>query len=1137
MTTDYRTTLASIRRFDQLIAFLRDAMDWPIVSDDFEELTFEYSAEELGIDAVNAAKIQEIKRLRPLAVNQPWGVFFVKFEPKRLPVVALRSILGRVALKKRASANKAERPAWAMEDLLFISNYGEGDDRQISFAHFAAPAASIRLPTLKVVVWDDRDTALHLDQVARDLTEGLAWPHDEHDSDAWREQWRAAFTLRYREAITTSQQLSVRLAELAKVTRDRIQGALEIENESGRITRLMRAFSKTLVHDLDADGFADMVAQTIAYGLLSARIADPQQGTADDLARHMRTNPLLRDLMTTFLEVSGQRRGMGIDFDELGVAEVVELLDHVNMDAVVRDFGDRNPRDDPVIHFYESFLSEYDKQKKVERGVFYTPQPIVSYIVRSMDQLLRTKYGLDDGLADVTTWGEMAKRHKSLTVPEGTSPDQDFVQILDAATGTGTFLVEAIDLIHSTLVDKWRAQGCRDRDVEALWNDYVPEHLLPRLHGYELLMAPYAIAHLKIGLKLYETGYRFGSKERAKVYLTNALEPAQDFSGLMDFAIPALAQEAQAVNQVKGEQRFTVVMGNPPYSGHSANKGVWIRDLLRGEDGVASTGSYFQVDGEPLGERNPKWLNDDYVKFTRYAHWQIERTGVGILGFVTNHSYLDNPTFRGMRRSLMDTFGEMYLLDLHGNSKKKERTPEGGKDENVFDIQQGVAVCLYAEHVDGADVPTRVFHSDLWGERDAGPDGGKYGWLAVKDSASTPWMEVAPKSPRYLFVPRDETLAEEYEAGWGLRDAFLVGGVGMTTAHDGFVINYDKEYLIGQFEEFRRSERSSEVLHSKFNVRRKKGWNILDGWDNLQDACELARFVEAISYRPFDNRFIFYEDKIVWRTVRRVMRHMIAGPNVGLATTRATEIAGGWEHVFVSKLPIQHHTVSLKEVNYLFPLYYYPSEGQRHLGLVREPNLAEGLVEDIGSSLGLEFISDGSGDLRESFGPEDVFHYVYAVLHSPAYRRRYADFLKSDFPRVPFTGNLSLFAALAEFGERLASLHLMESEGDGATAFPEVGDNRVDKVRYAPPNGGSEGRVFINRRQYFEGVEPRIWDFTIGGYRPAEKWLKDRKDRVLSDDDIDHYGQILTALADTERLLDEIDELIEQHGGWPEAFQ
>ena len=903
MTTDHRTTLVTIRRFDQLIAFLRDEMDWPIVSDDFEELTFEYSAEELGIDAANAAKIQEIKRLRPLAASQPWGVFFVKFEPKRLPVVALRSILGRVALKKRASANNAERPAWAMEDLLFISNYGEGDARQISFAHFAAPATSIRLPTLKVVVWDDRDTALHLDQVAHELTEGLAWPDNEDDADAWREQWRAAFTLGYREAITTSQQLSVRLAELAKVTRDRIQGALEIENESGRITRLMKAFSKTLVHDLDADGFADMVAQTIAYGLLSARIADPQQGTADDLARHMRTNPLLRDLMTTFLEVSGQGRGMGIDFDELGVAEVVELLDHANMDAVVRDFGDKNPREDPVIHFYESFLSEYDKQKKVERGVFYTPRPVVSYIVRSVDQLLRTEFGLDDGLADVTTWREMALRHKNLTIPDGISPDHDFVQILDPATGTGTFLVEAIDLIYCTLVEKWKAQGCRDREVEALWNEYVPKHLLPRLHSYELLMAPYAIAHLKIGLKLYETGYRFGSEERAQVYLTNALEPAQDFSGLMDFAIPALAHEAEAVNQVKGGQRFTVVMGNPPYSGHSANKGNWIRDLLRGEDGVEATGSYFQVDGEPLGERNPKWLNDDYVKFIRYAHRCIERTGVGVLGFVTNHSYLDNPTFRGMRQSLMDTFGEMYLLDLHGNSKRKERTPEGGKDENVFDIQQGVAVCLYVNPTDGTDDLALVFHADLWGERDGGPDSGKYRWLAGKNVTSTPWAELAPTSSLYLFVPRDETLAEEYEAGWGMTEVFPINSVGIVTARDRLAIQWTPNEMKRVAANFAELPEDAARMH--YDLRNDvRDWRVQWAQEDIRSHPNADKHVRPILYRPFDKRYTYYTGQtrgFICMPRSEVMRHMLAGANVGLTTARGTEIAGGWEHVFLSK--------------------------------------------------------------------------------------------------------------------------------------------------------------------------------------------------------------------------------------------
>jgi len=581
MPTDHRAALAKVKRFDQLIAYLRDAMGWPIARDSFEDvddLFYDFTADELGIDLKTAAKIESIKRLRPLSPRQPWGIFFVKFEPKRLPVVVLRRILSQVALKKRASANSAERAAWAADDLLFVSNYGEGYERQISFAHFSQCEAKQDLPTLKVLGWDNLDTPLHLDAVAEKLTRNLAWPEDDADVEAWRKTWRAAFTLRHREVVTTSRDLSVRLAELARAIRDRIKTALAIETQTGPLTKLMKAFQGALVHDLDAGGFADMYAQTIAYGLLSARIADPHKKTADDFAGHMRTNPFLRELMETFLKVGGRRGktgGPGIDFDELGVSEVVELLDEANMEAVIRDFGDKNPQEDPVIHFYELFLKEYDAKKRMKRGVFYTPRPVVSYIVRSVDELLRTELGLENGLADTTTWGEMAKRHKDLKTPAGVSLDQAFVQILDPATGTGTFLVEVIDLICKTMVAKWKTQGHGEKKVEALWNEYVPKHLLPRLHGYELLMAPYAIAHLKIGLKLYETGYRFGSGERARIYLTNALELATDSSKQMEFKewIPALAQEAQKVNEIKRKQRFTVVIGNPPYAGHSSNTG------------------------------------------------------------------------------------------------------------------------------------------------------------------------------------------------------------------------------------------------------------------------------------------------------------------------------------------------------------------------------------------------------------------------------------------------------------------------------------------------------------------------------------------------------------------------------------
>ncbi len=549
MPTDQRSRLASIRRFDQLVAYLRDEMGWPIGRDDFEELTFEYTPDELGIDAKNAAKIDEIKRLRPLSAMQPWGIFFVKFEPKRLPVVALRRILSQVVLKKRVTAKAADRTAWAMDDLLFISNYGEGSERRISFAHFSQAESKTDLPTLKVLGWDNLDTPLHLDDVAEKLTSDLAWPEDEHNATAWRNRWCSAFTLRHREVITTSRELSIRLAELARAIRDRIKTTLSIETEKGPLTKLMKAFQQTLVHDLDIDSFADMYSQTIAYGLLSARIVEPQKQTIDDFAAQMRTNPFLKELTQTFLYVGGRHGkagGLGIDFDELGVSEVVELLDDANMEAVVRDFGDQNPQEDPVIHFYELFLKEYDAKKRMQRGVFYTPRPVVSYIVRSVDELLRTEFGLADGLADATTWGDMLKKHPRLHLPvriprdpekpnstdELLSPDTAFVQILDPATGTGTFLVEVIDIIYKTMTEKWTAQGHGKKKIEILWNDYVPKQLLPRLHGFELLMAPYAIAHLKISLKLLETGYHFESDERVRIYLTNTLEPASSLSDI-----------------------------------------------------------------------------------------------------------------------------------------------------------------------------------------------------------------------------------------------------------------------------------------------------------------------------------------------------------------------------------------------------------------------------------------------------------------------------------------------------------------------------------------------------------------------------------------------------------------------------
>ena len=1128
----YRDELARIRGFDQLIAFLRDRMDWPIESGDFEEWTFDYTPEELGIDSKNAAKIQEIRRMRPLTANQPWGIFFVRFEPKQLPVVALRRILSQVTLKKRTSTDRAERQAWAADDLLFISNYGAGDDRQISFAHFAPPLNGRDLPTLKVLGWNDRDTALHLDAVAAELTDRLSWPADEGDIDSWRSAWRSAFTLGHREVITSARTLAVGLARLAGAIRARVGAVLAIESARGPVTKLMKAFREALLHDLSADGFADMYAQTIAYGLLSTRIADPQRATADNLAGHVHTSPFLSALLHTFLRVGGRKShadGIGIDFDELGTSEVVEMIDSANMEAVLRDFGDRNPREDPVIHFYELFLKEYDAEKRMERGVFYTPRPVVSYIVRSLDSLLRTEFGLADGLADTTTWAQMAGRFEALTIPEGVAPDQDFVRILDPATGTGTFLVEVIDVISRKLKAKWQSQGHGASTIAKLWTEYVRRHLLTRLHGYELLMAPYAIAHLKIGLKLYETGYRFASDERARVYLTNSLEPAQDQLRLPD--VDALAREAQAVDEAKRNGRFTVVLGNPPYSGHSANKGEWIRNLLRPDNAAAS---YFAVDGGPLDERNPKWLNDDYVKFLRLAQWTIDRTGRGLLGFITNHSYLDNPTFRGMRESLAESFPRMFLLDLHGNAKKKERAPDGGPDENVFDILQGVAVGLFAKPVMRHSPECR--HADLWGPREPGTRvAGKYTVLGGNDVISTEWDLLNPKSPLRLFIPRDDALLEEYEAGWKLTDIFPINSVGIVTARDKLAIQWTPEDMARVAADF--AARPTEAARKFYNLGKDaRDWQVrlaqADVRSGAGDVC-------PILYRPFDTRYTFYTGRsrgFICMPRPKVMRHMLGGTNLGLSSTRTTEIGDGWEHVFASRNVIQHHTVSLKEVNYLLPLYTHPTDVIGNLAK-REPNLAPSFTRQLASAVDGKFDRD-AGDRIATFEPEDVFHYLYAVLHSPGYRLRYADFLKSDFPRAPLPGSRDLFTDLGHIGARLVSLHLLEAQsGDATVTFPVKGGNTIERVRYTPSGDQSEGRVWINSAQYFAGVTIDEYGYAIGGYRPAEKWLKDRKGRRLSSEDINHYCMMVAALAETRRRMADVDAVIDQYGGWPAAFQ
>ena len=521
-------------------------------------------------------------------------------------------------------------------------------------------------------------------------------------------------------SIDNPRDLAKRMAAKARLLRDGVNNILAQEGLSGPLYDLLKAYRDVLISDLSPTDFADLQAQTAAYGLFAARCRHESNSGpfTRQSAVFAETTPLLRD-------VFGRIAGPGIDPRIAWIVDdLARLLDRADMSTILADFGSRTVEEDPVVHFYEDFLAAYDSRLREMRGVYYTPEPVVSYIVRSVDALLRNRFNLADGLAST----EKIKTD----MPSDKQDESPRVLILDPAAGTGTFLREVIASIRATIERKGLAGA---------WPDYVRDHLLPRLFGFELLMAPYAICHLKLALEIAgtEAGVVMPYGERLNVFLTNTLEePHEAVSGQLVLLAHEIAREANSADSVKRDKPVMVVLGNPPYSGHSANKGPWIRDLID---------SYKRDFPELKKPAQAKWLSDDYVKFIRFAQWRIERTGEGVLGFVTNHSYLDNPTFRGMRQSLMDTFDKIYLLDLHGNSKKKERTPEGGKDENVFDIQQGVAIGLFVKRADGPDEPAQVFHADLWGEREWGQDGSKYGWLAANDISTTGWQQLSPRQP------------------------------------------------------------------------------------------------------------------------------------------------------------------------------------------------------------------------------------------------------------------------------------------------------------------------------------------------------------------------------------------------------
>lgn len=896
------------------------------------------------------------------------------------------------------------------------------------------------------------------------------------------------------QTIKSSKQLAQMMAGKARLLSDIIERALSSDTNNAEDSTLkdqMTAFQQILIHDISPKAFADVYAQTIAYGMFAARLHDPtlptfsRQEAAELIPK---SNPFLRKLF-------GYIAGPDID-DRIKwvVDSLSEIFLACNVEELLKSYGRSTKTEEPVIHFYETFLSEYDPALRKARGVWYTPQPVVSFIVRAVDDILKSEFHLPKGLAD--------NSKTTITVDgQGKKMKQEVhkVQILDPATGTGTFLSEAVKLIHRGFAGQ-----------QGIWSNYVEQHLLPRLNGFELLMASYAMAHLQLDVLLGETGFKATKEQRFRIYLTNSLEEHHPDTGTL-FA-NWLSAEANEANHIKRDTPVICVIGNPPYSGESANKGEWIMQLM--EDYKKEPGGK-----EKLKEQNSKFINDDYVKFLRYGQHFIEKNGSGILAFINPHGYLDNPTFRGMRWNLLKTYDKIYTIDLHGNAKKKETAPDGSADINVFDIEQGVSINIFVKT--GKKKPTelgKVFHFDLFGKREF-----KYDFLSENSLKSISFNGFTPFKNSFLFKSIDETKLLKYQEGINPIDLFQVNVMGFQTHRDDFAIDFEMNEIKKRAKDLINKELSNEDIFKKYRISDNRDWKLAKARAEIQSDSDWEKKAILCGYRPFDNRPCYFSYVMMDYPRKELIQNILGKDNLLIGIGRQGLAIGDieWCLTTVSKNPVDANVFRRGGVN-LFPLYLYPdNKRQQTIGetFERKPNLNLTLVNQIANKLALIFTNEKE-TTKDTFAPIDILDYIYAVLHSRIYREKYKEFLKTDFPRIPYPKNKDTFWRKVQLGGELRQLHLLESPAveNYITQYPVSGNNIVSKVQY---NGG---KVYINDEQYFANVPEAAWNFYIGGYQPAQKWLKDRKERSLDFDDILHYQKIIVALTQTHRIMQEIDQ-------------
>jgi len=908
------------------------------------------------------------------------------------------------------------------------------------------------------------------------------------------------FALTVSQTIKSPTKLAEMMAGKAKLMADVIEKSLNHDDETetrSAIKSQMLSFKQMLIHDINNTAFADIYAQTIAYGMFAARYHDPTLPTfsrQEAATLIPKSNPFLRKL---FQDIAG------FDLDDRLiwiVDELVNIFLATDVADIMRNFGKSTKQEDPVVHFYETFLATYNPALRKARGVWYTPQPVVNFIVRAVDDILKTEFNLPQGLADTSKVKIKTKAFTKATSDRRSNVKEveverevHKVQILDPATGTGTFLAEVIKHIYK----KFEGQ-------QGIWSNYVSQHLIPRLNGFELLMASYAMAHLKMDMLLTETGYKAKDEQRFRIFLTNSLEESHPDSGTLFSSW--LSDEADQANTIKRDTPVMVIMGNPPYSVSSTNRSPWIEKLV----------SDYKVD---LNERNIQPLSDDYIKFIRFGQHFIDKNGEGVLAYISNNSFLDGVIHRKMRMHLMRSFNKMYILDLHGSLKRRETSDDGGKDENVFDIQQGVSINIFIKNGNSSN---EIFNYDLRGKRDD-----KYQYLQKNAISTIDWKPVKSVPENYAFTAQNVIEFQQYTNNlFSVTELFKSGSNGVQTKRDSLFVDFKENVLKDRISTLLSGQLTSNFIN-EYQIEDSSSYPLLK---RILNSRYDSTLVSKFSYRPLDTREVYYDKNLLGRPFYKMLRNVHKKDNLCLIIGRQGQAVGDsdWNLVFIAN-QILDTNLFYRGGNMAYPLYLYSEESNQiktNKDDHRVPNMELVIVKafekSIKSTFKFEETLEPLKEKSKEFYPINILDYIYAILHSPFYREKYKEFLKTDYPRIPYPVNANQFFQLADLGKKIRELHLLESDKTEKyiTQYPEDGDNNVIKPNY------KDGKVYINETQYFANVPEIAWNFYIGGYQPAQKWLKDRKGRTLYFEDILHYQKIIVALNRTAEIMIEIDKVL-----------